>query len=634
MTRLTLNASFLAIGCALLIGGYSTAAHAASEPEIHFYPAKKWNTLSTEATLAGATVQNCSITNEFNNGFIVQISGSHKWVEAMQIDFRQDAFSVGESYDVKLTVPGLKNKTLSGAAANSRQLVLNLKGQKDMYQAMRDSSVFDLKIDENEFRFYMVGFAESAKAFERCMAGGDIKAPEPMAVKDVATDMPTFNEAIAYEQAEKSGVPIQEIIPPVKAPEIESSTVEKVEEEKAPLADAPLAVQVAKQTDTPRKRLSDQLAEEINRNPDIASPETSKPLKVSALEQVSDEKTIAEIEETAPSKKVETKTKEPIVIPPAEPTEKPLVNEEPIAVVENLKTDTASLENQKPQQKTINGVAVADPSQARSGLVLPPDFKKRPVMPAATAEKTVSEEDSADVTAELEEFISEAKTKELAPKEDVIAVKEVETAPSVPVQDNAAVASLSETENEKEIFTPDPPQSSHKADDTKTETVGSLLDEADTTKATTPASKAPEPARMKVNKQVGSIEADFTDDYERSEKMKELELKLDALEKENAALNADLKLALQDSKQEVASIANGNWNLEKATRQFNEAERQLKRLGQQLQQERRACDAEKAELEAMLFDPTLTEDAQLAKLTRLQRELDEAKDQLRALQRQ
>lgn len=69
-------------------------------------------------------------------------------------------------------------------------------------------------------------------------------------------------------------------------------------------------------------------------------------------------------------------------------------------------------------------------------------------------------------------------------------------------------------------------------------------------------------------------------------------------------------------------VLNGaDWNLEKATMRFQEAERQLKSLGKKLKAERIQCSAEKRELEALLFDPQLTSEQQLSKLNSLEEQL-------------
>ncbi len=66
------------------------------------------------------------------------------------------------------------------------------------------------------------------------------------------------------------------------------------------------------------------------------------------------------------------------------------------------------------------------------------------------------------------------------------------------------------------------------------------------------------------------------------------------------------------------SIASENWNLEQATRRFNEAEREIRRLGRQLEEQRTHCAAEKRDLEYMLFDPQIATQEQIARLQELE----------------
>lgn len=111
-------------------------------------------------------------------------------------------------------------------------------------------------------------------------------------------------------------------------------------------------------------------------------------------------------------------------------------------------------------------------------------------------------------------------------------------------------------------------------------------------------------------------------------KISELEQKVNTLEKENVALNDELKSSVDGAKQEQASIATDNWNLERATMKFNEAERQIKRLGEQVARERALCSGEKQDLESQLFDPRITDQRQLARLAELEQKLAEAERQL------
>ena len=108
-------------------------------------------------------------------------------------------------------------------------------------------------------------------------------------------------------------------------------------------------------------------------------------------------------------------------------------------------------------------------------------------------------------------------------------------------------------------------------------------------------------------------------------KMKAMEDQLSLVKTERDRLSnelASLKSADADGRVKISS---DNWNLEQATRRFNEAELEIRRLGSTLEQERAKCAVEKKDLEYMLFDPKIAEKQQIAKLINLEEELNQAK---------
>ena len=80
-------------------------------------------------------------------------------------------------------------------------------------------------------------------------------------------------------------------------------------------------------------------------------------------------------------------------------------------------------------------------------------------------------------------------------------------------------------------------------------------------------------------------------------RMRSLENQVARLSRENTELEEELSFALEQSKEEAVAISSENWNLELASKQYNEAKRQMDRLGQQIRKERAQCTAEKKELE-------------------------------------
>ena len=116
-------------------------------------------------------------------------------------------------------------------------------------------------------------------------------------------------------------------------------------------------------------------------------------------------------------------------------------------------------------------------------------------------------------------------------------------------------------------------------------------------------------------------------------KIKELEKTVSRLETDNRALGERVEetevaeLSAPEDNSGV-NISTDNWDLERATMRYNEAERQIKRLGRELAKERARAAAEKEELQAMLFDPQVTSQQQIAKLAELEEQLSEAQIKL------
>lgn len=114
----------------------------------------------------------------------------------------------------------------------------------------------------------------------------------------------------------------------------------------------------------------------------------------------------------------------------------------------------------------------------------------------------------------------------------------------------------------------------------------------------------------------------------------DLQTRLDAAQKDNASMAKQLEsLRLKQENGDISAVA-GNWDLEQATKRYNEAEREIRRLGMELEQEKTSCNREKSNIEAMLFDPAVTERKQMERLSQLQADLDAAQKKLAENQKQ
>ncbi|MGB4057503.1 MAG: hypothetical protein WBK77_05420 [Alphaproteobacteria bacterium] len=525
---------------------------AVKEPEIHFHPAKPWSVGHKD------TPTDCTVKSEFNNGFVLQLDGSSKWVETFSIDFRQGIFTPGQDYNISLNVPGKANRSLAAKASNPSTLTIPMGAQKDIYQAMRDSAVVDVAIDQNSFRFYLINFTAAAGDFEKCMAGGVVPAAAPSDMapaqpkklqeaavgKNVASQgdlappppnaapevIATINESVAMEQKEASGqtAAIVEILPEDPKPVVKqipyTETVNPGNQQAAPKT-------AAAPGQNYHKRMSEELAEEMSRNPSIAS--------------------------------VEGKAAAPAAI--AAGTE--AVAEEKLAPIPS---EVQAMAAQKPQ-------AGDDEPFSKRGEIIKTD-----VAPSKTMKNP-------EITASpVPAPVQQASTKNMKSPESVVH------------------------------------RETYKGDVDLTN-----LDKVEPSAA----GGAGEPFAQ-FAKNDPAVRGDLRADPEMLHKISELEAKVAKLQKENASMNQELQGTLQGAQEERVSIASENWNLERATMRYNEAERQLKRLGDQVQRERAACNAEKKDIEAQLFDPKITDQQQLARLAELERKLADAEQKLQDQQMQ
>jgi hypothetical protein len=515
---------------ALCIGAFFIHPAQATEPELAFHPAQAWK-------VASGTGETCTLANNFNNGFELQMSGARGAIESLTIDFQQPAFEKDSSHEVTLSVPGGANATLQGRAANEQLLVVSLGNERDsLFNSMREAAVLDVATEGNEFRFYLTGFSDATARFDQCASGNaPVKAaaaaPQPTTIELPLEDLES-TESAAQSVTEKEGiVEITEIVPPLPEPEIR--------EEYQPSPPTSVEQEPMKRPVPPQhQRYTEKLQEEISEK--YKAPEPAEYMKP-YLEEAPEGKEITAVEKIVAAKEA-SKTLQ------AEP----------------LKGDDM--------------IAAAKESEQAE--------------PAKQAEKTA---------AKAPESISWNKT---PPK-------------TVNVKTPDAVVSREAARMEADLtgaYVPDEP---------------------------VPAKEAQRrPFEQKLEKiEPASSDISYRDETHRddvadmAQKISELESTVHKLKTENAMLDSDLKGALQSSQEERVTISSDNWNLERATMRYNEAERQIQRLGQQLQRERAECTTEKQGLEGLLFDPEVTSQQQLAKLSELESKLEQAESELDAQRR-
>ncbi len=451
----------------------------ANDPELYFYPKDKWTVERINNGAAQDTLQTCALSNQLNNGYIIQLAGTSKGFTNLNIDFRQDSFVTNQRYEVKYSVPGIIEKIIPTKAFKKSLLVSDLRHNSEFAEALRTTSVLDVQIRDTQFRLYMTGLEATLPEYMDC-----ITPPAAMAATQMEeTLIPLFSPPKKNISGNIAPPP------PILSLSSDSSSNNAAQQAGAKITEMPAHKLRPQPSNKPRytEELARQLKEESEKYKPSIEPE--------ALAHTEDTSSMLLSAAEAPLKTTTTtiqKAKSP----------------KPVYHINKLKPISVDLTKAAQQEQ--------------------------PSITVASAMTPAPGDDAAQFFAAIE--------------------------PASGTQKSASV--------------------------------------------------------------------------DMRNKISDLEQRIGSLLQKNKLLDEELKSTLHDAQDERLSVSSENWNLERATMKFNESERQIMRMGRQIQTQKAQCQQEKTELENMLFDPELTNQQQLASLASLENELDTAKSDFYRQQRQ
>lgn len=586
MAKRRLATSLLA-GC--LVTTCLGAPAFAADPELYFYPTQKWS-VAAQGGDEGSPI--CALSNSFNNGFAIKISGNRDGFDTLDLDFRQATFEAGRKYEIVYSIPGASREVFQASAAKGSVLSSSIGSKNDFAAALQDAATLDLSIQSNQFRLYLTGFAKAMDEYNNC-----INPPAPvMAAVDEVENPP---ELAAAPEADQSSLSAEE-----ESVIIASDTPAQPDISSPPAEEAPILG--AEESASDKKDILakiDSLANEYKAGSAEASgaPESSSSESFASSAEIP----VGDISDSIPQ---DSSANIPDDLPPSEP-----------AAIKPAKIErtTEKLARQvKPQgDQYSNAYTSATPSPS-SALPPPQDDL------ASSAEPSPAPAPSAP-KGEIIHFKGERvlpKTKAEASAAEPAPVKPEPQKVSVTIPAYKMTKQTAKIEADFTDASADVPADEAPAVD----------DSAYVQASASSPYEEPIEAPSAIEPSSGTAGEDF---IQMRDKIRELEQEVGRLSKENTLLDSELKTSLKDSEDERLSVSSDNWNLERATMRYNEAERQIKRLGRQLQAARSQCTQEKQDLETMLFDPQVTEQSQLAKLSALEQDLAKAQAELQSSQR-
>lgn len=178
-----------------------------------FMPSRAWDVSATELVnirgLAG-TKMPCVLSNEFDNGFVMRLSGGGQKMLAMAVDFRQDVFVKGRQYSGMVALGDSYIKQAQATAFTSSTLIFNLRGMPDFYAQIAQQKSMDISVDGNDFRFSLEGMGSSFAALESCYNGEKTKTIEPLvtAKADAQTSLASEADVLKMPPSVSASAPL------------------------------------------------------------------------------------------------------------------------------------------------------------------------------------------------------------------------------------------------------------------------------------------------------------------------------------------------------------------------------------------------------------------------------------------
>ncbi len=191
------------------------ASHAGPGESAYFLPSSSWlvGPAGSPVSQAGSKARTCVMANQYDNGYVVRIAGGAGSIMAMSVDFRQNAFVKGESYEVVVLFPGGFTMAQKALAHDPGTLVLDLRPYREIYNVLKKENEVKLRLGTAEIRLSLAGLPEGLARLEQCYLPAMKETPKDSNLKTASYDETIKSiEQEALPVIDVPGVPLQEPI--------------------------------------------------------------------------------------------------------------------------------------------------------------------------------------------------------------------------------------------------------------------------------------------------------------------------------------------------------------------------------------------------------------------------------------
>ncbi len=110
----------------------------------------------------------CMMAANYNNGYVLRLSGHSGQILAMAVDFRQNVFKQGRKYPSAIGLNQFGNFKTTATAFSESTLIFNLRSYSGFYQQLQGAGMLTLDVDGNAFVFNLGNVPEALNRLEAC----------------------------------------------------------------------------------------------------------------------------------------------------------------------------------------------------------------------------------------------------------------------------------------------------------------------------------------------------------------------------------------------------------------------------------------------------------------------------------
>ncbi len=542
-------------------------------------PQGAWALTKIDRSAQGGTSY-CTLSRRYDDGIVLSLGRNQTEEYSLAIDFQKPVFTKDKSLKINLQPGPGQIRAYDMMPSSEKAVVVRLGWDTGFFDSLNQSQQMKVKIADKGYSFAMPEIAKGQDDLEGCMEGlqaagkGNAKTAQ---TKDVlnAQAGSTTKEFDAGKVGEKTA----------SAAALPSPASIEAQKE-----------QVAQQEKTILKEFAESIkSQEPSLNNDDGAPRRNFATKG---DDKGDEKKAVQVADAV-------KAKAPM---PGQAVQQPeLVKRPPPVPV-----------------PTVPAPVIAAKAPVAAPIVKEPEIAAKLAATSPAAEFKRAEEDQRALQkADAELKAAQARMNQIAAENEALKAKAAAPTPDMQKQIAAMQAEkialqqkLDQAQQEKDKLAKPEDVAAAQAKAKELEIKNAQLEDS------------------LRKSQVRIAEAAVNTETKSLRRVAELETRLEAAQKDNTALARQLdSFKLQQEDKSVALVA-GDWDLEKATKRYNEAEREIRRIALQLEQARTNCNREKAEIEQMLFDPAVTDKQQIERLTSLEDQLEGARAEIAALKAQ